>query len=138
MPTLLAFLGVPKLAVLKPLPRLSLPQQTLQTVTIDYTYDPLNRLTAADYSTGDYYHYAYDSVGTRLSQDGMVGGQPSVVNYVYDDANRLASVNGVNYTFDDNGNLLSDGANTYVYDSANRLVSVNSLRLISTTDLATG
>jgi YD repeat-containing protein len=34
-------------------------------------------------------------------------------------------VNGVNYTFDDNGNLLSDGVNTYVYDSANRLVSVS-------------
>lgn len=34
-------------------------------------------------------------------------------------------MNGVNYTFDDNGNLLSDGVNTYVYDSANRLVSVS-------------
>jgi hypothetical protein len=101
------------------------PQATLTAITIDYTYDPLNRLTAADYSTGDYYHYAYDSVGNRLSQEDMVGGQPSVFNYVYDDANRLASVNGVNYTFDDNGNLLSDGTNTYVYDYANRLVSVS-------------
>ncbi|MBE7436687.1 MAG: RHS repeat-associated core domain-containing protein [Anaerolineales bacterium] len=34
-------------------------------------------------------------------------------------------MNGVNYTFDDNGNLLRDGVNTYVYDSANRLISVN-------------
>jgi hypothetical protein len=31
---------------------------------VDYTYDPLYRLTAADYSTGQYYHYAYDAVGT--------------------------------------------------------------------------
>jgi RHS repeat-associated protein len=34
-------------------------------------------------------------------------------------------VNGVAYTYDDNGNLLSDGVNTYAYDSANRLTSVN-------------
>ena len=32
----------------------------------------------------------------------------------------------MNYTFDSNGNLLSDGANTYVYDSANRVNSVSS------------
>jgi RHS repeat-associated protein len=41
--------------------------------------------------------------------------------YVYDDANRLASVNGVSYSWDNNGNLLNDGTNTYTYDSANRL-----------------
>jgi YD repeat-containing protein len=33
-------------------------------------------------------------------------------------------VDGVNYAFDTNGNLLNDGVNTYVYDSANRLTSV--------------
>jgi RHS repeat-associated protein len=36
----------------------------------------------------------------------------------------LTSVNGQSYTYDDNGNLLSDGARTYSYDSANRLTSV--------------
>jgi hypothetical protein len=34
-------------------------------------------------------------------------------------------VDGVNYTFDANGNLLNDGTNTYTYDSANRLTMVN-------------
>ncbi len=43
--------------------------------------------------------------------------------YDYDDANRLVDVNGVTYTWDNNGNLLNDGVNTYVYDSANRLIS---------------
>jgi hypothetical protein len=32
-----------------------LPQTT---TTINYLYDPLNRLTEANYSNGDYYHYA--------------------------------------------------------------------------------
>ncbi len=51
----------------------------------------------------------------------MVNGLPSTVDYVYDDANRLASVNGVNYTWDPNGNLLNDGVNAYTYNAANQL-----------------
>jgi RHS repeat-associated protein len=51
----------------------------------------------------------------------MVNGLSSVVNYVYDDANRLTSVNSVTYTWDNNGNLLNDGVNAYTYDSTNRL-----------------
>jgi YD repeat-containing protein len=42
----------------------------------------------------------YDPVGNRLSLTTKVG----VVNYQYDAANRLTSVNGQAYTWDDNGN----------------------------------
>jgi RHS repeat-associated protein len=35
----------------------------------------------------------------------------------------LTSVDGIIYTWDANGNLLSDGVNTYAYDKANRLKS---------------
>jgi RHS repeat-associated protein len=96
-------------------------------ITIDYDYDPLYRLTSADYSTGDYYHYTYDSVGNRLSETTQLGTK----NYVYDDANRLSSVDGVNYAWDANGNLLNDGVNAYVYDSANRLTSVSNQSSVS-------
>jgi RHS repeat-associated protein len=82
--------------------------------TITYTYDPLNRLTAADYTlkgagaSGEYFHY------------------------IYDDANRMpvlkrsegTSAGGVTYTWDDAGNLLNDGVNTYTYDHANKLTMV--------------
>jgi RHS repeat-associated protein len=94
-------------------------------VTIDYLYDPLYRLTEANYSTGDYYHYTYDSVGNRLTEESKIEGLLSAVDYAYDEANRLTSVDNVAYTWDANGNLLNDGANTYTYDSANRLISVN-------------
>ncbi len=90
-------------------------------VTIDYVYDHLYRLEQANYSNNDYYHYTYDAVGNRLTQASMVSGLPSTVNYAYDDANRLASVNGVNYAWDNNGNLLNDGVNAYMYNSANQL-----------------
>jgi len=47
-----------------------------------------------------------------------------VTSYQYDVANRITDVNGVNYTWDNNGNLLNDGVNTYTYDSANRLTAI--------------
>jgi len=94
-------------------------------VTITYTYDKLDRLIDAVYSDGHSYHYTYDSVGNRLSQQTTVNGQSSTVNYVYDAANRLTSVDGVAYTYDNNGNLLDDGVYTYTYDGANRLSAIN-------------
>ncbi len=104
---------------------LSAPQQQSESVTINYVYDPLYRLTEADYSTGDYYHYTYDAVGNRLTQETLIGSVPLTTNYVYDTANRLTSVDSVTYTWDNNGNLLDDGVNTYAYDSANRLTAIS-------------
>jgi RHS repeat-associated protein len=64
-------------------------------------------------------------MGNRLSQDSLVGLSYSSIDYTYDIANRLTAVDEVEYTWDDNGNLLDDGVNTYAYDSANRLVSIS-------------
>jgi RHS repeat-associated protein len=41
-----------------------------------------------------------------------------------DIANRLVEVDGVEYTWSANGNLLSDGTSTYTYNHANRLTGV--------------
>ncbi len=96
-------------------------------VTINYDYDPLYRLTSADYSTGDTYGYTYDSVGNRLTETTQL----ATTNYVYDNANRTTSAGGQTYTFDANGNLLNDGQNTFAYDSANRLISVSGQSTVS-------
>ena len=87
---------------------------------IEYTYDPLGRLKAADYEDERYFHYTYDAVGNRLT----VTTPDGTVDYAYDNANRLESVDNVTYTWDNNGNLLDDEVNGYTYDSANRLISV--------------
>jgi RHS repeat-associated protein len=89
--------------------------------TITYTYDHLGRLTDAAYSDGTSYHYEYDAVGNRLSATAPSG----LTLYAYDSANRLILVNGAPYTWDTNGNLLSDGVYTYAYDHANRLKGVS-------------
>ena len=40
-------------------------------------------------------------------------------------ANRLTQAGNATYTWDNNGNLLSNGTNTYTYDHANRLATVS-------------
>ncbi|RLC70876.1 MAG: RHS repeat protein, partial [Chloroflexi bacterium] len=40
---------------------------TTTTRVISYTYDPLNRLTDAAYSTGEQFEYQYDAVGNRTA-----------------------------------------------------------------------
>ena len=104
----------------KPLPVLQ--ANGASTVTsIEYTYDPLSRLTGASYSNGYFYNYSYDAVGNRLTEQTHSG----ATTYVYDIANRLTNVNGVPYDWDANGNLTDDGTNTYSYDHANRLVAAS-------------
>jgi RHS repeat-associated protein len=95
------------------------PPPSSWTTTYTYTYDPLYRLAGATYSSGEFFEYTYDAVGNRLSETTHLG----TTTYTYDNANRLADVNGVTYTWDDNGNLLSDGVNTYTYTN-NKLSSI--------------
>jgi RHS repeat-associated protein len=89
---------------------------------ITYTYDVLDRLKTAVYSTGENYSYGYDKVGNRTSQ--TING--TTTSYTYDIVNRLTSVNGISYTWNDNGSLSSSGLTGYTYDQAGRLSSMDS------------
>jgi RHS repeat-associated protein len=94
--------------------------------TLVYTYDNLARLTGANYPAlglGQIprnYRYSYDAAGNRATQ--TVNG--TATTYQYNAANRLTQVNTQPYTYDANGNLLSDGRRTYTYDAAHRLTRV--------------
>lgn len=90
--------------------------------SITYAYDPLYRLTAATYSTGESFNYTYDAASNRLTSS--VNGAPPT-SYVYDVANRLIQMGSQVYTYDNNGNLLGDGDYTYTYDTANRLTRLD-------------
>ncbi len=95
--------------------------QRSTTTTITYTYDPLYRLTAAAYDSGATFAYNYDAAGNRVS----ASANGAATTYTYDAANRLVQVNGQAYSYDNSGNLLSDGQATYAYDTANRLTAVS-------------
>ncbi len=104
------------------------PGQTTGVIT--YTYDALSRLTGVNNGAGQQVSYAYDPAGNRthlLYPDGRVVTYTHSASsgQAYDLANRLAAVDGVSYTFDDNGNLLATGSMTNTWDAANRLTAVS-------------
>ncbi len=97
---------------------------------IAYTYDDLSRLLTANYNGGDtIYAYLYDVAGNRRSE-ALSGASVTaeLTEYEYNAANQLQRnrVDGgawVNFTYDANGNLTSDGANSYTWDRANRMMT---------------
>ncbi|MBN2116321.1 MAG: hypothetical protein JW730_07115 [Anaerolineales bacterium] len=105
-------------------------------LTIDYTYDALNRLTGATYSDGRNFGYTYDPAGNVLELQKNLGPGTIVTTYSYDAANQLATAveNGVTwqYHYDENGSLIetlpdgnaASGAKRYTYNTAGYLMQV--------------
>ena len=96
-------------------------QQVEVNQTIDYTYDPLNRLTSAVYDDGSFYQYTYDAVGNRLTETTPSGTD----TYIYNINNWVVQKNDTHWSYDGAGNLRYDGVRSYAYDAANRLQLVS-------------
>ncbi len=79
-----------------------------------YTYDAIYQLTGV--ARDEIHNYQYDALGNRTVADG--------INYATNNLNQYTDVGGTPYTYDANGNLISDGIFTYGYDFDDRLVSV--------------
>lgn len=95
-----------------------------------FGYDNVGRLLTA---TGPSWQrrYGYDRWGNRTGvwnatsggtqiQSVAIAMTASVTN------NRVANVNGINYSHDASGNMISDGAHSYSYDGEGRMASVDS------------
>jgi RHS repeat-associated protein len=97
--------------------------------TWDYEYSATGRLTGAVFSSTDAgvpsrsLSYDYDGEGNRISvtEDGVTA------VYSVNALNQYDSVGGLAYTYDADGNLLSDGVTTYAYDSLGRLISASNV-----------
>ncbi len=94
---------------------------------IDYSYDDLSRLLAADYFAAwdavnpvREYDFSYDLAGNRTSEVVNVDGAPfSSQSHTYDAANRISSAG---FAYNDAGQMTADGTNTYSWDRAGRLL----------------
>lgn len=99
------------------------------------TYDPMDRLTEACYSTttctaaSNTTIYAYDG-DSNITQQVRAGSvpNPGTTNYTYNTADQLtqAAVSGAgatSYTYDANGDLASAGSDSYTYNLADELAS---------------
>jgi RHS repeat-associated protein len=86
-----------------------------------YTYDTLNRLTAATRAGQAAESYVYDAVGNRTASH-----LSTVYNYL--SFNRLSGTSDSTFTYDANGNLktktTAQGVWDYDWDSENRLIRV--------------
>ncbi len=95
------------------------------TRVITYAYDGVQRLTDAVECPGSTYHYGYDLASNRTLEtvDGVAQQQVS-----YDAANQVITATTpqgtASYSYDQAGNLLSDGTRNYSYDALDRLTAL--------------
>lgn len=95
---------------------------------VSYLYDDLNQLESEIYSDGIEIryeiHYTYDAAGNRTSKTTTKNGIQTTVDYSFNKANQLKSVNGQAYEVDANGNLISDGKFRYEWNAFDQLIKV--------------
>jgi RHS repeat-associated protein len=105
-------------------------------VAVSYAYDVNSQLTGLSYQAGanllGNLSYAYDQLGRRTQVSGSFArtGLPQpVTSATYDAANELTSWNGANFSYDFNGNMLSDSVNAFSWNARNQLASLNGIGL---------
>jgi len=95
-------------------------------VALDLNHDDIYQLLLANYPEATFEEFSYDEAGNRLTWKEKDG---TLKNYIYDLSDRLIQEGSTQYSYDSNGNMLSedDGVNQkgYVYDFENRLVRLN-------------
>nr|MCR5527927.1 hypothetical protein [Saccharofermentans sp.] len=95
--------------------------------TVSYEYDELERLVSETVKVGDDVSvttYTYDSNSNRISMDR----DGEVTVYEYNELGQLVSAGGIEYTWDNAGNLVSQSNNgtivaSYTYDCHNRMLT---------------
>lgn len=107
--------------------------------TVNYTYDSLNRLTAAVTTGSTAYpkwglSWAYDRYGNRTAQTVTAGSGYNNSVTVDPGTNHITSMAGGNFSYDASGNLIQDDLYKYTYDAESRLVQVQTVgnNLVST------
>ncbi len=114
------------------LPTASGPPESLRRRIINYSYDGLDRLSTAGYSTGEAFTYTYDALGNRLGLLEVTSLSGTVVtSHTFDAANRLterqvSDGRTYTYTWSARGELLAEwtqgsAVRTFTYDGAGYL-----------------
>ncbi|MDX3775728.1 RHS repeat-associated core domain-containing protein [Chromatiaceae bacterium AAb-1] len=84
---------------------------TTADIQYGFSYNPANQITRLALSN-DIYHHSAATTGVKG-------------NYVSNGLNQYTKVNGKTLSYDNNGNMTSDGESTFAYDVENRLISTS-------------
>ena len=97
-----------------------------------YTYNPLDELLTADRAdvVGIEKTFTYEASG-----NGNMLSQTGIGTYTYPAATAprphgVTSAGGKTFTYDNNGNIISDGTRTFTYDADNRLKQVGTVSFV--------
>jgi len=101
-------------------------------VVTQYGYDDASRLVSLTYKQGGAVlgdlNYEYDAAGRRVKMGGSLAriGLPQALSSAsYNDANRQTAFGTASLSYDDDGNLTSDGTNGYTWNARNQLVAMS-------------
>jgi len=86
----------------------------------NYQYDNDYRLIGADSSQGQLFSYDYDADGNITA----ASGPGYELNGSYNSLDQLTNAGSSTFTYDPNGNLLSDGNRSFGWDAENRLTQI--------------
>lgn len=100
-----------------------------------YSYDGLSRLIALTHDVSNAYDvtygYSYNPASQIVSQTrnndsyAYTGSLNVDRNYARNGLNQYSSAGPATFTYDSNGNLISDGTNSFSYDPENRMVTAS-------------
>jgi RHS repeat-associated protein len=100
-------------------------------IVVEYAYDDDSRLTGLTYKLGmstlGTLTYGYDVTGQRTTVGGTyarTGLPAALASATYDNANQVATFGGTSFSYDDNGNLTSDGVRSYTWNARDQLASL--------------
>ena len=100
-------------------------------ILLSYGYDEASQLTDLTYTRGaailGTLSYTYDAAGRRTNVGGTWArtALPQANNVAtYDAVNQLVQWDGTSFSYDANGNLMSDGVRTYTWNARNELASL--------------
>jgi len=101
-------------------------------IVVEYGYDGAANLTAVTFKKDSTVlgnlTYEYDATGKRTNTGGTfarTGLPQSLTSMTYNATNQLTQRGSANLTYDNNGNLTSDGTNTYTWNARDQLASMS-------------
>ncbi len=101
-------------------------------IVAEYSYNTASQLTGITYKLGvtvlGDLIYEYDAAGRREKVSGSYAGTAlpqALGSTTYNAANQQLTFGAQTLTYDNNGNLTSDGTNSYTWNSRNQLVSIS-------------